>query len=414
VRIGGAAGSRADGRLTSGPPYILDGPAPLPPASGRLRAAAHIDVGAIEGNIRRLREIAAPAEVMAVVKADGYGHGLVQSARAAKAGGASWLGVAFLEEALSLRAAGVDGRILCWLAAPGEQLTTAVLADVDLSASAPWMIDEIASASMEGGRVARVHLKVDTGLSRAGAVISEWPELVGAALRAEARGVVQVVGLWSHLAYGDEPDNPTTSAQLQAFSEALEMAERAGVRPEVRHLANSGGLLHVPAARFDLVRAGIATYGLAPAPRLADSTALGLRPAMTLTARVALTKTVPAGTGVSYGHRYSTPVETTLALVPLGYADGIARAAGNTAEVLVRGTTTSARRTISGTVCMDQFVVDLGAECDGAFVAGDEVVVFGPGDSGEPTAQEWAQALNTISYEIVTRIGARVPRVFER
>jgi alanine racemase len=204
------------------------------------------------------------------------------------------------------------------------------------------------------------------------------------------------------------------SAQVKAFSEALEIAERLGVHPEVRHLANSGGALHVPDARFDLVRIGIATYGLAPAPRLADSASLGLRPAMTLTARLALTKAVPAGAGVSYGHRYSTPEATTLGLVPLGYADGVPRAASNTAQVLVRGTATSVRRTISGTVCMDQFVVDLGAGNDGAFVAGDEVVLFGPGDSGEPTAQQWAEALNTISYEIVTRIGSRVPRVYER
>jgi alanine racemase len=393
---------------------ILGGPDGARLASSRSRAAALIDLGAIESNVARVRELVGPAEVMAVVKADGYGHGLVHSARAALAGGATWIGVAFLEEALALRAAGVNSRVLCWLAAPGERLATAVLADIDLSASAPWMIDEIASASMEAGRVARVHLKVDTGLSRAGAVMAEWPDLIDAALRAEARGAVHVVGLWSHLAYGDDPDHETMSAQVRAFSEALEVAERLGVHPEVRHLANSGGALHVPDARFDLVRIGIAAYGLAPAPRLADSTALGLRPAMTLTARLALTKAVPAGAGVSYGHRYSTPEATTLALVPLGYADGVPRAASNTAQVLVRGTTTSVRRTISGTVCMDQFVVDLGAGNDGAFVAGDEVVLFGPGDSGEPTAQEWAEALNTISYDIVTRIGSRVPRVYER
>jgi alanine racemase len=382
-----------------------------PAASAPLRAAARIDVAAIGANVQRLREIVGPAEVMAVVKADGYGHGLVQSAQAAKSGGASWLGVAFLEEALALRAAGVGGRILCWLAVPGELLAAALLADVDLSASATWMIEELVTAAAEAGRPARVHLKVDTGLSRAGAVLADWPELVAAALKAEAAGAIRVVGLWSHLAHGDDPTNPMMSQQLQVFSDAVEGAERAGVRPELRHVANSGAALHVPAARFDLVRAGIATYGLAPAPDTADAAALGLRPAMTLTARLALTKKVPAGTGVSYGHRYSTLVATTLGLVPLGYADGVPRAAGNTAEVLVRGAGTSLRHTISGTVCMDQFVVDLGSES--AFAAGDEVVLFGPGDSGEPTAQEWAAALHTISYEIVSRVGLRVPRVYE-
>jgi alanine racemase len=408
------SGIGCDGRLQVVTSDIVDGAGSADLAVARLRAAARIDVAAIEANVARLREIVGPAQVMAVVKADGYGHGLVRSAQAAIAGGASWLGVAFVEEAMALRSAGIVGPVLCWLAAPGEQLGKAVLADVDLSASAPWMIDEIVAASMEAGRAARVHLKVDTGLSRGGAVLGEWPDLVSAALTAEARGAIRIVGLWSHLVHGDDPTHPTTAAQVAAFSAAVETAERAGVRPEVRHLANSGGLLHCPDARFDLVRAGIAAYGLAPAPQVADSRTLGLRPAMALTARLALTKTVPAGTGVSYGHRYRTPSATTLGLVPLGYADGVPRAAGGIAEVLVRGAATSVRRRISGTVCMDQFVVDLGPEHDGAFVAGDDVVLFGPGDSGEPTAQDWAEALNTISYEIVTRIGARVPRVYEQ
>jgi alanine racemase len=380
-------------------------------ASDTLRAAARIDLTAISNNVSRLVEIAGPADVMAVVKAEGYGHGLVQSAQAALAGGATWLGVAFLEEALGLRAAGVDGRILCWLATPGEPLAEAVLADVDLSASAPWMITEIADAASSVDRVARVHLKVDTGLSRGGAVAPDWPALVDAALRAQADGLVNIVGLWSHLVHGSDPGHPTTALQVTAFTDAVDYATKAGVSPEVRHLANSGGLLFVPGTRFDLVRAGIAVYGLSPAPDVRSAASFGLRPAMTLTARLALTKKVPAGTGVSYSHRYITTAATTLGLVPLGYADGIGRAAANNAEVLVRGPSGNARRTISGTVCMDQFVVDLGADAD--FAAGDEVVLFGPGDQGEPTAQEWAEALDTISYEIVTRIGVRVPRVYE-
>jgi alanine racemase len=382
-------------------------------ASAALRAAARIDLSAISANVSRIAEVAGQADVMAVVKAEGYGHGLVQTAQAARAGGATWLGVAFLEEALGLRAAGVDGRILCWLATPGEPLVEAVVADVDLSASATWMLDEIAAAAATVDRVARVHLKVDTGLSRAGAVSDDWPGLVDAALRAQADGVVNIVGLWSHLVHGSDPGHPTTALQVAAFSDALDYATRAGVSPEVRHLANSGGLLFVPGTRFDLVRAGLAIYGLSPVPDEHDAASLGLRPAMTLAARLALTKKVPAGTGVSYGHRYITSAATTLGLVPLGYADGIGRWAANKAEVLVRGRSGDVRRTIAGTVCMDQFVIDLGGNDTDEFAAGDEVVIFGPGDRGEPTAQDWATALDTISYEIVTRIGVRVPRVYE-
>lgn len=382
-------------------------------ASGALRAAARIDLGVISANVARIADVAGPADVMAVVKAEGYGHGLVQTAQAARAGGATWLGVAFLEEALALRAGGIDGRILCWLATPGEPLAEAVLADVDLSASAPWMMGEIAAAAASVDRVARVHLKVDTGLSRGGAVADDWPALVDAALRAQADGVVNIVGLWSHLVHGSEPRHPTTGLQVTAFSDAVDYATRVGVSPEVRHLANSGGLLFVPDTRFDLVRAGLAIYGLSPAPDEGDAAALGLRPAMTLTARLALTKKVPADTGVSYSHRYITSAATTLGLVPLGYADGIGRSAANKAEVLVRGRSGDVRRTIAGTVCMDQFVLDLGGADTDEFAAGDEVVLFGPGDRGEPTAQDWADALDTISYEIVTRIGVRVPRVYE-
>jgi alanine racemase len=207
--------------------------------------------------------------------------------------------------------------------------------------------------------------------------------------------------VWSHLACADEPGHPSIDAQLSAYREALAVADRAGLRPRYRHLANSAGLLTRPDTHFDLVRAGIATYGLTPVP----PHRYGLRPAMTLTATVALAKDAGAGAGVSYGHRYVTTAPTRLALVPLGYADGIPRHVSNTAEVLVAG----ARRPIAGTVCMDQFVVDTHGD---PVRTGDEVVLFGPGDRGEPTAQDWAEAAGTISYEIVTRIGPRVPRTY--
>jgi len=372
---------------------------------GSLRAEARIDLAAISDNVAALRNHAGDAAVMAVVKADGYGHGLVPAAQAAVDGGASWLGVTVIEEALTLRRAGLQTRTLAWLNAPGEDWAAAIAADVDLSANDVWAVDEIAAAARELGRPARLHLKVDTGLGRAGATPRDWPDLVAAALKAQVEGVLQVVGLWSHFAYADEPGHQTIGEQVRVFREAVDLAERVGVRPEVRHLANSAATLVLPEARFDLVRPGIAVYGLSPVPQIGGPEAYGLRPAMTLAARFILVKRVPAGHGVSYGHQYVTPRDTTLGVVPLGYADGIPRHATNIGPLLAAG----ARRTIAGRVCMDQIVIDLG---DDPAAAGDEVLLFGPGDQGEPTAQEWADVLGTISYEVVSRIGGRVPRSY--
>jgi alanine racemase len=371
------------------------------------RAEARIDLTAIRDNVAVLaaRASTSGAGVMAVVKADGYGHGMLQSARAALAGGASWLGVATIDEALALRAAGVKEPILAWLNAPGDRWTGAAGAGIDVSANAPWAIEDIVAAVDRAGRPARVHLKVDTGLGRGGAARPDWPDLVDAALKAEASGHLKVVGLWSHFAYADEPGHPTIAGQVAAFREAVGFAEGRGVRPEVRHLANSAATLTLPDAHFDLVRPGIAVYGITPVPQQGPPFVFGLRPAMTLAARVILAKRVPAGHGVSYGHQYVTPSESTLALVPLGYADGIPRAATNVGPMLLGGT----RRQIAGRVCMDQFVVDVG---DDPIDAGDEAILFGPGDGGEPSAEDWAKAVDTIAYEIVTRIGPRVPRVY--
>jgi alanine racemase len=371
-----------------------------------VRTEARIDVGAIEANVRALAARAAGgASVMVVVKADGYGHGLVPSAQAAVRGGAAWLGVAFLEEALALRAAGVEVPVLAWLTTPGEDLTAAVSAGVDLGAYDRAQLDAAVAAATTTGTTARVQLKADTGLSRGGATPDAWPDLCAAAARAEAGGQVRITGLWSHFAFADGgPDHPTNTRQAGVFAEALEVADRAGLRPEVRHLANSAATLTAPATHYDLVRPGLAAYGLSPVPDLGAPADFGLRPAMTLASTVALVKRVPAGTGVSYLHRHVTERETSLALVPLGYADGVPRAATSVGPVQLAGR----RRTIAGTVCMDQFVLDVG---DDPVTAGDEVVLFGPGDDGEPTAQDWADALGTINYEIVTRIGARVPRV---
>jgi alanine racemase len=379
---------------------------PRPPSADlRWRAQARVDLDVVRENVRSLRAAAGSAQVMAVVKADGYGHGMVPVARAAVSAGASWLGVAVLEEAMRLRAAGLACRVFCWLAAPGEDFAPAIAADVDLSASATWAVAEIAAAARSVGRPARLHLKIDSGLGRGGATPTEWANLVEAAGKEQASGTIEVVGVWSHLACADEPGRPENAVQIGAFRAAVELAERAGLRPQVRHLANSAGTVALPDAHFDLVRPGIAVYGCSPAPEVGDSASFGLRPAMTLVARLAHVKQVPAGHGVSYGHTYVTDRQTTLGLVPVGYADGIPRAAGNTAPLWAAG----ARRRIAGRVCMDQFVVDLGGD---AADIGEEVVLFGTGESGEPTVQEWADAIGTITYEIVTRIGERIPRVY--
>ena len=371
----------------------------------RRHAVARGDLGALRANVAA-RRAGTSAELMAVVKADGYGHGLVPSAQAAVEGGASWLGTALLDEALALRAAGLsEPRVLAWLIGPGEAWADGLRADVDLSVNATWALEEVLAAARETGLTARLHLKVDSGLGRGGAAPSDWPELVEAARKAEAEGSVRVVGLWSHLAYADAPGHPTIARQTEVFREAVAHAEASGIEPEVRHLANSAATLTAPAQHFDLVRPGLAVYGLSPVPEVGGPSAYGLRPAMTLAADVVLVKRVPAGSGVSYGHTYTTEKETTLGLVPLGYADGVPRAGGNLGPVLAAGRT----RTVAGRVCMDQLVLDLG---DDDVAVGDEVVLFGPGDDGGPTAQDWAAATGTISYEIVTRVGPRVPRVY--
>lgn len=374
-------------------------------------ARALVDLAAIRQNVAALAAHAPSAEVMAVVKADGYGHGLVPSARAALAGGATWLGVAQASEAVQLRRAGVAARVLTWLYSPGAPLDEVVAADVDVSVAAPWALALVADAARACGRTARIHLKVDTGLGRGGVPPAELDALVASALTAQAEGAVQVVGVWSHLAWADAPEHPTVLAQGAVFDDAVARVERAGARLEVRHLANSAATLTNRAMHYDLVRPGLAVFGLSPVPHIAGPDRYGLVPAMRLEAELVLTKPVPAGHGVSYGHSYVTPRATVLGVVPLGYADGVPRHASGAegrpgAPVLVAG-----RRTgIAGRVCMDQFVVDLGPGSDA--VAGDAAVLFGAGTEGEPTAEEWARSAGTISYEIVTRVGARVPREY--
>jgi alanine racemase len=381
------------------------------PAGQPLHAQAPVDLAAITRNVEVLRDRMTGSQVMAVVKADGYGHGSTQAARAAVAGGADWLGVVHVAEALRLRRAGITVPVLCLMALPENAHEDAIRAGIDLSAGSVPLVRQIAAAAERvgrggantAGRPARLQLKADTGLSRGGATPAEWPAVVDAALAAQAEGLVRVTGLWSHFACADEPGHPSVDDQLARFADATAQAEKAGVSPEVRHIANTAAAITVPASRLDLVRLGGAIYGLSTLPGGAPS---WLRPAMTLTARLAQVKRVSAGTGVSYGHRYVTTAPTTLGLVPLGYADGVPRAATGQPLVQARGR----RWPIAGTVCMDQFVVDFGDE---PVAPGDEVVLFGPGDRGEATAQEWGETLGTISYEIVTGIGGRVPRTYQ-
>ncbi|HYQ77094.1 alanine racemase [Cellulomonas sp.] len=377
----------------------------------RFPARAVVDLGAVRANARTLGDLAPTAQLMAVVKADAYGHGLLPVARAAVEGGATWLGVAQVSEALALRAGGVTARVLTWLYAPGAPLAEAVAADVDLSVAAPWALREVAAAARATGRAARIHVKVDTGLGRNGLTPADLPAVVDEALRLEAEGVVRLVGIWSHLAFADEPGHPSLHAQGDVLRAAAADAEARGARFEVRHIAASASTLTDPELHLDLVRPGIALYGLTPVPQLGGPERFGLVPAMTVEAELANVKRLPAGHGVSYGHHYVTPRDTVVGVVPLGYADGVPRHASGADGAPGAPLGVGGRRlAIAGRVCMDQVMVDLGPGATEQ--AGDRVVLFGTGADGGPTAQEWADAAGTISYEIVTRLGARVPRVY--
>ncbi len=367
------------------------------------RAQADVNLDAIAHNAMRLRSAAPDSRLMAVVKADGYGHGMVPVARAARAGGADYLGVALPEEAVEVRESGDNGPLLCWLYPPSADLSGLVERRVELSVNGPEALHQVIAAARTADRPARIHLKIDTGLGRSGSPMDTWAELVASALGTQAAGAVEIVGIWSHLASSDEPESPVTDRQVGVFEEALAVAESQGLVPELRHLANSGGTLRHPQTHFDMVRCGISVYGLTPGPAIGTSAGLGLIPAMTLTSEVALVKRVPAAHGVSYGHRYRTRRSTQLALIPVGYADGLPRSGSNRLPMMINGE----RFTVAGTVAMDQVVVDIG---DAPVRAGDKVHLFGPGSHGEPTADDWAAACATINYEIVTRLGPRTPR----
>ncbi|WP_030105740.1 alanine racemase [Actinoalloteichus caeruleus] len=362
-------------------------------------AEATVDLDAIAHNTALLAA-RATAPVLAVVKADAFGHGMLPVTRTVLDAGATWLGVATNAEALRLREAGVTAPVLSWLHAHDEDFDAAILAGVDLGVSSAEHLERIAECATRVGARAAVHLKVDTGLRRGGADHTAWRALLDRAAWLQRRGRLLVRGVWSHLgAAGAPAASPPVGTQVRAFELALREARDAGLDPELRHLANSAATLTEPATHYDLVRVGIALYGVEPVAGRSG----GLRPAMTLRSRTVLVKKVPAGEGVSYEHRYRTSGESTLALVPVGFADGVPRLASNRGAALLAGR----RRPVAGLVAMDQLVLDLGRD---EANLGDEVLVLGPGDDGEPTAAEWAAWAETNPHEVLTGIGARIPR----
>ncbi|UQX12235.1 alanine racemase [Candidatus Mycobacterium methanotrophicum] len=376
---------------------------PISLAPGVL-AEAVVDLAAIAHNVRVLREHAGGAQVMAVVKADGYGHGATQVARTALAAGAAELGVATVDEALALRADGITAPVLAWLHPPGLDFASALLADVEIAVSSVRQLDEVLDAVRRTGRTATVTVKVDTGLNRNGVAPGHYPAMLTALRQAVAEDALRLRGLMSHMVYADEPDNPINNVQAGRFTEMMAQARDHGVHFEVAHLSNSSSTMSRPDLAFDMVRPGIAVYGLSPAPTLG---AMGLIPAMTVKCAVASVKSVRAGEGVSYGHTWVAERDITVALMPIGYADGVFRSLGGRLNVLINGR----RRPGVGRICMDQFMVDLGpGHVDVA--EGDEAILFGPGTQGEPTAQEWADLLGTIHYEVVTSPRGRITRTY--
>ncbi len=365
---------------------------------------AEVDLGAIAHNVRVLRERAGSAAVMAVVKADGYGHGATAVARTALAAGAAEVGVATVGEALALRRDGITAPVLAWLHAPGTDFSPALAADVQIAVSSAEQLDALVDAARRTGVTAVTTLKVDTGLSRNGVAAADLPKVLVALAHAVAEGTVHARGIMSHLACGDEPGNPMNDRQAARLQEMRELAREYGVDFEIAHLSNSPAAMTRQDLAFDMVRPGIAIYGQTPIPALGT---MGLRPAMTLKAPVAMVRSITAGDGVSYGHTWIAERDTTVALIPLGYADGIFRTLSGRLQVSINGR----RHPGVGRICMDQFVVDLGPGPVDVGV-GDEAVLFGPGDSGEPTTQDWADLIGTINYEVVTAVRGRITRVY--
>ena len=376
------------------------------------RAEVLIDLGAIRENIKYLMaKSGKPA--LAVVKADGYGHGLLPVAKSALSAGASWLGVALLEEARALRQGGISAPIISWLTPITDDFESAINEDIDIAIPSLAHLEVITNAARSLGKCARVHLEVDTGMSRGGA-LNEWSELVSEAKNYQDSGLIKVIGIWSHFARADEIGHEFNKKQLENFKSAVAEAESVGITPEIIHLSNSAATINDADSHFDLLRLGIAIYGLSPdVSHMGSSEKLNLKPAMSIRARIHLVKDIPAGSQVGYGGSAITKVDTKLGVIAMGYSDGIPRNANSDAGVLVG----NKRAPIIGRVSMDQFVVDLGR--DSSAKAGDWAYIIGsnPSDSytsaSSYTADSWASASATINYEIVTRIAARVKRIYK-
>ena len=394
---------------------------------------AAVDLAAIRHNLGVLRAAAPGALQLATVKANAYGHGLVPVALAALDGGADWLGVAQLAEAFALRRgldeAGVaraDAPLLAWISTSSSDFSAAIEADIDLSVSWTWVLADICAAAREVGRPARVHVKIDTGMSRAGSTLADLPALASALRMAVDDGLVDVVGAWSHMSRADDPSkagNASTASHVRIFEEGLAILADAGITPRIRHLAATSGILWHPEAHYDMVRAGIGLYGLSPDPAVATSEQLGLIPALELRAPLTSVKVIEEGTPVSYGGTWVAPTRRWIGLVPLGYGDGILRAVSNKARVVVHTASGPFNAPLIGRVCMDQFMVDLGpaqaspgtptARSGQAPAApGDTAILFGSGAGGEALADDWADAASTINYEIVTHLGIHIPRTY--
>jgi alanine racemase len=371
------------------------------------RARAEINLAAIAENLNFIKSKTS-AQVLAVVKADAYGHGLINVAKAAEKAGADWLGTALLEEGIALRNGGITKPIISWLTPLGEDFKTAINLEIDLSISSIELLNEIILVGKSINKVPRVHIEIDTGMNRGG-FGDEWGSLLPEIVRAVKTNEIKAIGIWSHFARADEPNEVMNSTQLAKFDQKVKQLSDSGVNLEFIHIANSAAALSNKAAHKNIIRWGIGLYGLSPdVTNMGDSKSLGLKPAMKLFAKLQLVKSVKAGQSVGYGGTAITKSDTKLGVVTLGYADGVPRNANNSAGIYVAGK----RAPIIGRVSMDQFVVDLGL--DSLAKTGDEVIVFGDGSQGEYTIDEWAKACATINYEIVTRIGVRVPRIYSR
>ncbi|HVL33679.1 MAG TPA: alanine racemase [Actinomycetota bacterium] len=364
-------------------------------------AWADIDLAAIRRNVSRVAAGLTPnTKVMAVVKANAYGHGDVEVARAALEAGASWCGVILVDEALRLRAGGVEAPILLLHEPPAERMEEALRNDLTPVVFTRKGIEAVSDAAAKLGRSAAVHLKLDTGLNRLGCPPDQLVD-IATALSKESH--VEVHGLMTHFAFADEPANPVIDAQLERFADMCERLRALGIEPQMRHVGNSAAAITRPDAHFDMIRLGIAMYGLSPGPQVDGH--VELQPAMQLKARIAQVKRCRAGDAVSYGHRYRLEHDGTIVSIPLGYADGWPRALTNNAHVLIGGK----RYPAVGTVTMDSFLADIGNDtCE----IGDEVVLIGTQGEERITADEVAARLGTINYEVVTRISTRIPRVF--